>query len=122
MRVVWKYMVDLGKGVHHELDIPEDGQFLALRDSPRHGLYSSATHSPSNPQVEMWFAVDPTRPTEKRKFSFVGTGNTIPDDSYYRGTCFPVPNIVLHVWDHVTRAEPKSRLDEMYEGMGAIPV
>ncbi len=50
--------------------------------------------------IALWFEVDTEASKVQRKFQIYGTGHTIPDDLFYRGTCvFAGGDLILHVYE-----------------------
>lgn len=97
MKTIWKYTLDLANGVEHSLDIPEGGSFLFLKDQPY--VMQEDLDLGIMPKIDLWFAVDSSKQKETRTFQLVGTGNPVPGNGLYRGTCFPMRDLVLHVWE-----------------------
>lgn len=91
MKVVYKYTLMTGAGAHLYLehDLPQGAQILCVKE--QHG------------DLVLYALVDPGRPTVKRQFFLVGTGNGLagaPKGYKYIGTTLHLNHaLVLHTFE-----------------------
>lgn len=95
-RTVWKYTIDIEEGDKFTLEIPGGGTFLYLksRTFDSNGFLSD----PNLPKIDTWWAVDTDNVPVEVELFVTGTGHEVPPSVNYLGTAFPMPAIVLHVW------------------------
>lgn len=96
MRTVWKYTIDLKESVNPTFSIPGGGHFLSLCDR-KFDNNGMAAH-PDKPLVDTWWAVDTDAPEVEVQLYVRGTGLEVPPSVNYLGTIFPLPGIVMHIW------------------------
>lgn len=97
MKTVWKYTIDLRETTDPILAIPRGAQFLHLKDQEydRQGFQNDPYKVNL---IDTWWGVNTDVELVPVQLHIRGTGEDVPSNVNYLGTFFPIPGIVMHLF------------------------